>query len=580
MGCTSWNLSCSTQISLQVLTDAPMCSYTLYSILVPSLIANCQSMCYSQLGTLPVGIRNMTQLQVLDVSSNRLSGTLASELFTNKTQLQTFSVGSNFFFGAVPMLQSRSLLRFEISDNAFTGALPAKLFLLPKLAVFSASVNCLSVDLPPSICAAFDSLTELYLNGLGRSDKCVGKYIMPLAEDIPSCIWSMSSLQKLYLSGNGFSGSVYEHYNLTNITELQLNSNRFYGQLPLTRGQSITTLDFSSNHFTGTMDPVLGNFVPGGGSSSIKTNVNRLSGPIAVSTLNKFSSINVLNSNIFSCDTIPPNDPNKSSYGCGSRNLEIAVYFWISCLVVFVSCPCILFRYFPKVFHKWRRQFSDKTLDSNELKNVFPRMMQYLYSLSRLAEATSVISVVILILTVLVYLPLKLGPNSALYSSHEYQYQWLWSGVFLKGFGSAVSVLVLFSVVLLLIVGAFYLTFEKDWHVMRLVDEVAEKDRKADGKCCNWSDWVDWSKKQKLLNGARIFVTLLYLGVSGVVNTGYVFLRPYVNDTELFFLEASVIIVNQMLLWSLPHFVKVMFPGKPRSTLAARLTTLIIVAFE
>ena len=117
----------------------------------------------------------MTQLQVFDVSTNRLSGTIASELFESKPQLQICFIGSNFFSGAVPKL-GPSLVKVDFSDNAFTGTLPREHFNLPNLTSYSASVNCLSLRIPFTVCFS-ESLMELYLNGLSRSDKCGGDIV-------------------------------------------------------------------------------------------------------------------------------------------------------------------------------------------------------------------------------------------------------------------------------------------------------------------------------------------------------------------------------------------------------------------
>ena len=523
----------------------------------------------------------MTELNVFDVTSNRLSGIIASDLFTNKPLLQTFFVGSNFFSGAVPEIESNSLVRIDISDNAFTGTLPATHFQSHKLAVYSASLNCLSLRLPSSLCNASDSLTGLYLNGIRSSEKCDWKSKLGnilLVTELPSCIWSLSSLRLLYVSGNGYSGNLHEHFNLPNITVLELNSNRFYGPLPpISRGQIVTVLDFSNNHFAGTMNSAFIDFVPNRNSSSIKTNVNRLSGPVPISILNMFSTIDVLNGNVFSCGTIPQNDPNKDSYSCGSNNLQNAAYFWISCAVAFFSTPCILYHccghYGRKVFQKWRRQVSYKNMNDDRLKSLYPCMVQYLHSLYRLALATFAISLIVLVLIVVVYCPLKVGPNSASFTSYDYQYQWLLSSVFLKGPGPAFTVLTLFSIVLLLIIGAFYVTFLKDWNFLDI-------ERSNSKKCKNWCENWKTNATNEATNAGKTIVILLIMFVSWIVNSGYVLLLSYLNDWYIFLLECAISIVNLTVLWILPLLIKWMFYKQPKSTVAARLTTFAIVFFE
>ena len=187
--------------------------------------------------------------------------------------------------------------------------LPDQFLSLPTLELLSASVNCLSPQLPLSLCNSSNTFSELYLNGLQQSSLCKSKN--QGLTSLPSCIWSLTSLAKLYLSGNGYTGKL-SYFSLSNTTEQDVSSNRLYGTLPVVLNhRSMHYFDVSSNHFSGTL---WGFFIQplSSQNSTYKANVNRLSCPIPPNTLESFSNINVLSGNVISCTTVLPIDPNSS----------------------------------------------------------------------------------------------------------------------------------------------------------------------------------------------------------------------------------------------------------------------------
>ncbi|KAG1671071.1 hypothetical protein FOA52_000743 [Chlamydomonas sp. UWO 241] len=68
----------------------------------------------------------LTSLQELDLSHNRLTGTIPSEI-SKKTILQEFKMESNFFSGPLPAALGNmpDLWRIRLGDNHFTGTVPA-----------------------------------------------------------------------------------------------------------------------------------------------------------------------------------------------------------------------------------------------------------------------------------------------------------------------------------------------------------------------------------------------------------------------------------------------------------------------
>lgn len=62
-------------------------------------------------------------------------------------------------------------------------------------------------------------------------------------------------VQILHLAGNGFSGSIPNSFNLTNLYELSLSYNRLTGTIPRQLMKiPMARLDLASNRFSGTFD--------------------------------------------------------------------------------------------------------------------------------------------------------------------------------------------------------------------------------------------------------------------------------------------------------------------------------------
>ena len=67
-----------------------------------------------------------------------------------------------------------------------------------------------------------------------------------------------------------------------------------------------------------------------------------------------------------------------------------------------------------------------------------------------------------------------------------------------------------------------------------------------------------------------------YLFISVLGNLLYVYLRNFVNQTELVFLEIALLTFNAALRFFLIEFVDWLFPGEHRFELAQRTTILLL----
>ena len=461
----------------------------------------------------------------------------------------------------------------DISDNAFTGKLPNEFFMLPNLTIIAASVNCLSPQLPASLCnssSATPYLSEIYLNGLQQSDDCddMVKRSRGGLVDLSPCIWSRSSLSKLYISGNGYVGKL-DTFNLTNIKELGLGSNHLSGSLPLSlNGLTMEYFDISSNHFSGSMNSVF--ITAASNTSTVKVNVNRLSGPM--STMDSFLTINVLDGNIISCSSLAPRDQNYATYKCRSSDLEVSIYFWLFSLGIVVCIIYIFSRFAPETFRKWCDETSERVLiRSDEIKSQYPRSVHFLYSLTRLQRSSVAIVSIILVFIVVSFCPMKYS-SSPQFSSHTYQYQYFISGLFLKSSGPAFVLVILHSITVCLLVGVYYIVFVVDWSVIRFAS--SHETLTLPHKISFWLDEL----KECPRRGLVVLAILVYMSISVLGSVLYVFMRGKVDETEFFFIQLSLQAFNGSLRIAITPFVDWLFPGEPGSE-AAALVTVSLLSF-
>ena len=142
-------------------------------------------------GTLPSDISHLNSLKVMDLSNNILWGTIPDSSFSTLVNLELLLLSNNKFSGLIPSMASNiALQKFDVSGNKLSGEIPPSLFTLPNLQLLSCAINCLTKDIPESVCET-QSIQELYLSGLSRAPACsslFSKYSF-LSATIPDCLW-------------------------------------------------------------------------------------------------------------------------------------------------------------------------------------------------------------------------------------------------------------------------------------------------------------------------------------------------------------------------------------------------------
>ncbi|KAI3848404.1 hypothetical protein MKX03_036252 [Papaver bracteatum] len=222
---------------------------------------------------IPIFLKNQSNLQDLDLSSNQIRGKIPNwiskigdgnlsnnfledldrPLPVNSFQyVENLDMHSNMLQGKNPILPSLGVSFLDYSFNNFT-MLPNISSYLSSASFLSFSSNQINGEIPASLCDAIElQILDLSYNNLS------GK--------IPSCLGSLPSLVVLNLRGNNLSGripnicreSLYEE--TWHLTTLNLNGNKLQGKLlsSISNCTMLEFLDVGNNHLNGGFPSWLG----------------------------------------------------------------------------------------------------------------------------------------------------------------------------------------------------------------------------------------------------------------------------------------------------------------------------------
>lgn len=96
-------------------------------------------------GTVPASLYNISSLEELSISANRLHGRLPAGLGSTVPNLQNFYVGANQFDGPIPssLANASGLVEIDINTNVFIGPMPLNLGTLRDIEYFNFVDNLL-----------------------------------------------------------------------------------------------------------------------------------------------------------------------------------------------------------------------------------------------------------------------------------------------------------------------------------------------------------------------------------------------------------------------------------------------------
>ncbi|KAK6913506.1 Protein kinase domain [Dillenia turbinata] len=200
-------------------------------------------------GTLPFSINNLTSLERLELQMNNISGPLPSlsgmsslevlllsnnqfdsipaDFFSGLTSLQAVEIDHNPFAGwEIPesLRNASALQNFSANSANITGKIPDFLWAddFPGLINLHLAFNSLEGELPASFSGS--QIQSLWVNGQSGDNRLGGSI---------DVIGNMTNLKEVWLQSNGFFGSLPDFSGLTDLESLNLRDNMFTGPVPL-----------------------------------------------------------------------------------------------------------------------------------------------------------------------------------------------------------------------------------------------------------------------------------------------------------------------------------------------------------
>ncbi|XP_058216644.1 uncharacterized protein LOC131327496 [Rhododendron vialii] len=254
-------------------------------------------------GSIPTGIGNLVNLQILGIENNHLSGNIPVDIGKLR-KLEYLYLDVNNFYGEIPSCLSNltSLSELTLSKNNLQSSIPSSLGKCQRMQELNLGHNNLSGIIPKEVISISSLLSlDLSSNNLaGNLPAEVGNlknleefYASEnkLSSGIPSTLGSCVKLRLLYLDGNKLWGNLPATLaNLRGVEVLNLSNNNFSGQIPkyLDGFIFLNTLDLSFNDFEGAV-PERGVFK--NASAIFVEGNNKLCGGVAELQLRSCNSI-------------------------------------------------------------------------------------------------------------------------------------------------------------------------------------------------------------------------------------------------------------------------------------------------
>ncbi|KAG5515127.1 hypothetical protein RHGRI_036236 [Rhododendron griersonianum] len=206
-------------------------------------------------------LTNCSNLQVLDIGSNRFKGESPSSIANFSTALQELFAGQNQISGSIQVVTNLiGLTRLVISRNSITGEIPKGIGKLQRLEELHLHENRFSGAVP-GIIGNITKLRRLYLfknNLSGNIPRSLGNckqlevlslYGNNLTGPIPKAVVSLSATIDFNLAHNSMTGPLpMEVGDMSNLVELDASNNRLSGEIPSTLSKCIMLESLSLGH--------------------------------------------------------------------------------------------------------------------------------------------------------------------------------------------------------------------------------------------------------------------------------------------------------------------------------------------
>ncbi|XP_010936794.1 uncharacterized protein [Elaeis guineensis] len=202
------------------------------------------------IGEIPASLGQLTNLKSLVLVENSLAGMLPREL-GSLVHLKRLVLTGNRFSGQIPVSLAGNLselLILDLSRNNLSGPLPSSFGGLTSLLTLDLSNNTLEGSLPSGL----GELRNLTLLDLRNNNFSGG---------LTHSLQSMTSIQDMLLSNNPLGGNLMEFgwENLRNLTTLDLSNTGLTGVIPdsISSLKTLRSLALDNNHLSGSVSPKL-----------------------------------------------------------------------------------------------------------------------------------------------------------------------------------------------------------------------------------------------------------------------------------------------------------------------------------
>ncbi|KAK3268018.1 hypothetical protein CYMTET_23453 [Cymbomonas tetramitiformis] len=275
-------------------------------------------------GSLPSDLGLLSQLVLLQLSSNNLTGTIPTELGMIKSLL-SMELDNNHLTGSIPteLGDLAKLQHMHLHTNSLAGLIPDEILqhsTLKALDLHSNSLHgsiALAAPHPSGPPLVFQRL-ELYDNSLTGALPVAGLCARPglirvalggnaLTGTLPPCLANLTALQELRAEGNQLSGTLPEAVCLAAaLTQLFLADNRLSGSLPacLLAASPLRNVSLGYNALHGTLPKVAAVTTPTAPTRILDLQHNQLRGTVPAALAADADSFQALSlsSNQFSCE--------------------------------------------------------------------------------------------------------------------------------------------------------------------------------------------------------------------------------------------------------------------------------------
>ncbi|CAO2182933.1 unnamed protein product [Urochloa humidicola] len=217
-------------------------------------------------GSVPPGVWSLNKLRSLALYRNNLTGDLVVDDFAAMS-LQVIDFSENYkLTGVIPEIfgHLKNLTKLNLFSNNFSGEIPDSIGQLPSLRVLRLYGNRFTGTLPPELgkhsALIYVEADDNEFTGAIPEGLCAGGQFMTLTAkgnhlngSIPEGLANCTTLRALQLDNNQLSGEVLWTLWTMGIKTLTLQNNQLTGSLPATLGSNLTRLNIESNQFSGSI---------------------------------------------------------------------------------------------------------------------------------------------------------------------------------------------------------------------------------------------------------------------------------------------------------------------------------------